>query len=509
MPDKILGLDIGDSSIKAVQVTGGLKGYYMTACARVEIDQDKGLDDALKVLFDEMALNAESCIASFKADQVSFRNLTMPFKDKKKIGRTIGYELEPKLPFSVEAMATDYIVTERSVETRILSASVQKEALEQYLDRLAVHDIDPDVIDLSGVPTAVQLAKREDGPSDAVFIDMGSRATSVILFANRTVALVRSFHIGGDTITEAIAKSKEVSLEEAESLKSGGAVDEFADVVKPVIRAFCQEIQNTIHAFRYQEMEAAAPEKVFLTGGGALYPGMAAMLHDFLAMPVELVDLAEQPNLEIEEGALEYWNPLLMNSALALALRDAKTSDSFNLRVGEFKKQRRYEQFRGDINRIAIYVGLILLVLVADIYADYYVIGRRHDHLQEQIASVFKKTFPDVKRIVDPAQQMKAKLDEARESMLLPSDSFGQGVMVDVLGDVALCIPETADVDVSSLIVDEERVRLKGLTDNFNTVDVIKSGLEKSDYFKDVSIASAQLDRTGDRVRFELLMARK
>jgi general secretion pathway protein L len=509
MPDTILGLDIGSSSLKAVQVTGGLRGYHVSACARVEIDQDGELEDALKALLEEIAFDGGVCIASFQADRVSYHNLRMPFRDKKKIGQTIGYELEPMLPFPVEAMTTDYVVAEDFEEPRILSASVQQETLKQFLDFLASQNIDPDVVDISGVSTAVQLAKQDHGPSDALFIDMGSRVTSAVVFTSRAIVLVRSFHFGGHAITEAIANSKKISYEEAEGLKCGEDVNGFTDTVRPVVQSFCQEIKNTLHAFRFEVMDEASPEKIFLTGGGALYPQMAAMLQEFLELPVERVDLGQQTGLEMEEDASGDWNPLLMNSALALALRDTKGKHGFNFRVGEFGKKKRYEQFSKEIKRIATYVAIILLVLIANISADYYVMKKRHNHLQGKISSVFKKTFPDVQRIVDPVQQMKVKIREAKESMLLPSESFVQSAAEDVLRNIALHISKTAKVDVSTLIIDEERVRLKGHTDTFNTVDAVKNGLQESAYFKDVAIASAQLDRTGDSVRFELVMGRK
>ncbi len=509
MPEKILGLEIGDSSLKAVQIAGGLRGSTVAACGQVQIGNHEGLEDALKVLLEEIAFDGGVCVASFQADRVSYRNLKMPFADKKKIAQTIGYELEPMLPFSVEAMTTDYVVAEHSEKPDILSASVSQDSLQQYLTWLASQNIDPDVVDISGVTTAVQLARQDREPSDALFIDMGSKVTTVVLFITGRVVLVRSFHFGGHTITEAIARSKKISHEDAEELKCGEDAEELVDAVRPLVQSFCQEVQNTVHAFRFEVMQDAHPEKVFLTGGGALYPQVTDMLKDFIELPVEPVDLAQRADLEMEEDVSERWNPLLMNSALALALRDIKEKGSFNFRTGKFGKKKRYDQFRQEINRIAIYVAAILLVVVANIYADYYVTKKHHDHLQSQIVSVFKKTFPDVQRIVDPVQQMKVKIREAKESMLIPTESFVQKAAVDVLRDFALRIPKSAKVDVSNLIIDEDRVRLKGLTDTFNTVDSIKSGLQESDYFEDVAIASAQLDRSGEKVRFEVVMGRK
>ncbi len=509
MPETILGLDIADSSLKAVQVTGGLRGSKVAACASVEIGQDQGLEDALKTLFEQVAFDGGACIASFQADRVSYRNLKMPFRDRKKIAQTIGYELEPMLPFPAESVTTSYVLAEHSEQPRVLAASIHHEALEQCLAALASQNVDPDVVDLSSVSTAIQVLKHDHEASDALFIDMGSRVTTAVVLISRAVVLVRSFHFGGHTITEAIASSKKITHAEAEGLKCNGDTNGLADVVGPVVQAFCAQINNTLHAFRFEEMEEANPKIVFLTGGGALYPQMAGMLEDFLELPVKPVDLAKQTGLEMEQDASSQWNPLLMNSALALALRDTKAKEGFNFRAGKFGKRKRYEQFSQEIKRVAIYAAIILLVMIANISADYYVTQNRHERLQVEITSVFKKTFPEVQRIVDPVQQMKVKIREAKESTLLPSETFVRTAVADVVRDIALRMPKTANVDVSSLIIDEERVRLKGHTDTFNTVDAVKNGLQESTYFEDVAIASAQLDRTGDRVRFELVMGRK
>jgi Tfp pilus assembly PilM family ATPase len=51
MPEKILGLDIGRNSIKAVQVMAGIRGYEVARIALVDIDDEGGTEEALKKLF--------------------------------------------------------------------------------------------------------------------------------------------------------------------------------------------------------------------------------------------------------------------------------------------------------------------------------------------------------------------------------------------------------------------------------------------------------------------------
>ncbi len=506
MPDTILGLDIGSSSIKAIQVTGGVKGYRLVACDQVVIAHGEGIEEGLKALSEKISFQGNICISSFQPEDVSFRNLQLPFKDKKKIAQTIGFELEPMLPFSVDTITTDYTITNHSEKSRILSASIREETLQKYLNYLSTHNLDPEVVDISGAPTAVQFANQNNEGMDALFVDIGSNTSSLVLFMQGGVVLVRSFSFGGHSMTRAISEAKGISQQEAEALKCGTEAKQFAEVIEPGVKVFCQQIQNTLHSFRYAVMKEALPRKVFLTGGGALYPGLTAILGDFLELPVELFDLAKLTGLEMADNVSVNWNPSLMNTALALALRDTKARGSFNFRTGRFAREKKYEQIKKELKRIAVYASIVLVVLSAKFFTGYYVLQKHHEHYQNEISTIFKKTLPDVKRIVDPVHQIKVKLREVRGASFLPEESLGRDAVVDLLRDIALRIPKTASVDISQLIVDEKKVRLKGYTDTFNTVDEIKNSIKESDYFTEVSISSAQHDRKADSIRFELIM---
>jgi hypothetical protein len=103
---------------------------------------------------------------------------------------------------------------------------------------------------------------------------------------------------------------------------------------------------------------------------------------------------------------------------------------------------------------------------------------------------------------------MKVKINEIKKTASsLPGIGTDTKVL-DLLGDVSVRIPEPADVNISRMVVDTDTVLMKGETDTFNTVDMIKKGLEPSDYFGSVTISSANLDRSGNRVTFEIKLER-
>ena len=91
MPESILGLDITSHSVTAVQVTSRMKGYEVTACGHVSIEEDKGFAEGLKALAEQMGFEADVSIGALPGEQVSYRNLRLPFKDNKKIRQTLAY----------------------------------------------------------------------------------------------------------------------------------------------------------------------------------------------------------------------------------------------------------------------------------------------------------------------------------------------------------------------------------------------------------------------------------
>jgi len=76
------------------------------------------------------------------------------------------------------------------------------------------------------------------------------------------------------------------------------------------------------------------------------------------------------------------------------------------------------------------------------------------------------------------------------------------------MNDISARIPKNLEVQVDRMVVDQDGIQMRGTTDTFNTVDSIKKGLESSEMYQDVVIASANLDQSGKGVRFEIKMGR-
>lgn len=482
MPEKVLGLDISSDSVAAVQVKGGLKGHHVTACAHVMIEEAGGLEEALKALVEQVGPEADICISSIPGEHVSYRNLRMPFRDKKKIRQTLAFELETMLPFPVEDLVVDFTMFDRSDQSEILAASVKQVYISEYLEHLKTNGIDPTVLDISGVPTVCWLLKQESTPDDGLLLHIGLKRNAMILYLKKRIALVRTFLFNGSAI-------------------AGTQADEQIELC---LRSFCTEVQNTLHAFECQTANTGRPQRVFITGNGALFPDTENLINRFLDLPVERIDLATDPKVHMDEDVARVWNPALMDNALALAVRETKQSLGFNFRRDGFEVKKQYFGHKKEIRKAAAFLIVVLCLLAVDLGVDYYFLRKRYKVLDQQIAQVFRQTLPDVKRIVDPVHQLKVRIDEINKSALSLPGIRAERKVIDLLKDISLRVPEAADVHITRIVVDPDGVLMKGETDTFNTVDTIKRGLEPSDYFRTVTISSANLDRSGNRVRFEM-----
>jgi len=498
MPGKILGIDINSDSVTAVKVEGGLRGYRITGCDRVMIEEAGSLDEALKALSEQADLKADTCIASIPGEHVSYRNLQMPFRGTKKIRQTITFELETMLPFQIEDLIVDFTMIDQSEQSEILAASIRRMYISDYLTHLQGYGIDPDVLDIRCVPMVSWLLRETGTPDDGLLLEIGMKRNTMVFYLKRRIGLIRTFPFSDGLIAQAMSNATTGNHAEAQVVEQ----------IESWFSLFCTNVQNTLHAFRFQNNRAVRPEKVFITGSGSLYPDAESLLERFLDIPVERINLIRDKGVHVDQDIAYLWNPAIMDSALALALRDNKQGLGFNFRKDEFEIRERHFRLKKGIRKAAVFLIIILSLLTANLGVDYYFLQKRYKMLDKQITEIFRETFPDVKRIVDPVQQMMVKVNETKESTLSLPGIGGDRKVIDLLRDISLRVPASMDVRVTTMVVDPEVVQIKGETDTFNTVDIIKKGLGPSEYFSAVTISSANLDRSGNRVQFEIKLQR-
>jgi len=480
MSRKILGLDIQNDAVSAVLVSSGIKGATIEAHDYVPIsnesDRENGLAVSLEMIAKKINIFGSVCVASFPADLISYRNLKVPFKGKKKISKILPYELEPTLPLPVDDLIIDFHAIKRAEDrghTDIIAASVEKSELQSYLDLLSTFDIDPEIVTVHGYPAALCLANLIDESKKWLFIDIDNTKATMFAGMSGNIRLMRSFPISSDDIQYTAER-------------------------------FCTNVYQTLSAFEDTLGLDFQPDEILITGCGLDVPGFENHLSKFFEIPIKRIDLVRDADVIKHYPSEQSWIPHKNDGAFALALMEIQGNYGLNFRKGLFAPKKFWQEHKKSLIKTGILAAVVAALAFSNVVLDSYLMNKKLNRLNHQITDTFTSKFPDVKRIVDPLQQMRTKMQEARRNALLPGETDRNIRTIDILRDISRLVPKAVDVNLTRLVIGMDSVVISGNTDTYKSVDGIKSSLEQAEFFKKIVISSANIDKSDNRIRFKL-----
>jgi general secretion pathway protein L len=498
---QILGLDIGEKTIKAVLLSQkGTSGGRVIAFRSLDINACDGIEPAFKKLAQENIFQGIACCLSLPVTDIMFRQVKLPFHDDSKIRRTLPFELEPLIPLPIEDVVTDYLMIPGD---GLLVAALAGKSVGEWIKKIEGNLGEVSIIDASPSALAAQvMGKTADG---GVILDVGADCTTATFYENGAVAHIRPLAFGGENITKAIAADMSAEREEAERLKITSGHPQTGIKTQEACRQFCAELKNTIEYMKLNGVMQKEPACFNLTGGGSLFAPLRKEIEAFFSCSVNILDIAELKNIEVEASLKNQCAPAIMNTALAAAMRPSAGRKSFNFRRGEFAVSNESFNAKKQFRWAAIVAGIILLLAVINQALDYTLKTRQINTIKKQISLIFIKNFPEAGNINETVQvqYMKTKLEENKKAFGF-FESIPEATMADLLKEISSRIPPSLDVVISHLSHENRVILIKGEAKNIDDVSTAKSELEKSALFKDVTIGQTSLAKEGGKVDFNL-----
>jgi type II secretion system protein L len=479
MSRKILGLDIRNHSLTAVVLRSSLKESSIDAYAYIPFlhvnEGESGLSGALQTLTEKIDLSDCDCVASIPAHQFSYRNLKVPFKNTRKISMVLPFELEPTLPYQIGSLALDFQTIEAlesDENTELIAAAIEKSDLNPYLETLSAVNIDPETLTVSGLPMALCLANQADPGEDQLLVEIDIQHCTLFANVSGQIHFIRSFPVA----TTAAMRPK----------------------------ILCTQIQRTLAAFDEISQSEFQPLDIIITGNGLSSANLAEDISTILQVPVKKANLANRLGIPIESRSEAAWNHAQMDNALALAIMEIENLKGLNFHKSQFAVQKFWSKHKNQVIKTGILAAAVLALLFFNVLFESYTLNRRLHHLNNQITEIYKATFPKVQKIVDPYQEMKAKLRQAKKDAGFQTET-GPGIRsIDIINSISQRIPEETVVDITRLVINPQNVLISGNTNTYNSVEDIRGRLEAVELFKKVTISSSNVDRSGKEVRFML-----
>jgi type IV pilus assembly protein PilM len=280
----VIGLDIGTSSVKAVELSHSGRDVELVAVGKIELeDQDPATQArAVKDLLASGGFHTRRVVTAVSGKQVVVSHLTMMRMSDEELRNTIAFEAEKYVPFPVEDCVIDCQRLDapgddkKSASMSVLMVAAARSKLDEHLGILAGANVVPEAIDIDcfALANGVELCRNIDPaivPGDPVLamVDIGLVKTTICITDRGVPMFTRELAIGGKEFTEAIARQLNVSEEEAENQKRllDNQSEELRNAVFTAIEDLGNEIQLSLDYFQKQFQKSVG--RVLLSGGGS------------------------------------------------------------------------------------------------------------------------------------------------------------------------------------------------------------------------------------------------
>ena len=305
----IVGLDIGSSSIKAVELKRA-KGEILVASLGVEplasdivVDSmivDSGsVSSAISKLFTDHKIKSKEVATSVSGHSVIVKKITMETKTDAELSESINAEAVQHIPFDIADVNIDYqILTEDTGEPQmdVLLVAVKKDKILNYTNVLSLSGKTPKVVDIDAfaLQNCYEYNYEPSSGTTVALLNLGASVMNINIVKGVTPLFTRDVSVGGNQYTDSLQKELDLSFDDAEALKLGqkvGTVSEDAKlpILQQVTEIIVLEIQKTFDFFR---ATAAGEhiERIYLAGGSSKVPGLIEALRQEFSLPVEVLN---------------------------------------------------------------------------------------------------------------------------------------------------------------------------------------------------------------------------
>jgi type IV pilus assembly protein PilM len=315
---RVIGLDIGSSCVRAVEVefgSGGPTGKTPPTLARFgevplplgavrdgEVIQPETVSSALRQLWAQVKFESKDVNIGVGNQRVIVRDLELPWMPLAQLKASLPFQVTELLPMATEQALLDYHPTaeydsERGRMVRGMLVAAQRDTVNANIVAVEAAGLRPQMVDLNAFALVRSLARGDLAQRTVAFVDIGAAITTVVITAAGTPQLVRSLPLGGQSITAAIASTLGIAAADAELLKRqlgvGYAVADgnagAAEAITEVVRTLIEAVRNTF-AYYTSSHPGAGIDVAVLTGGGASLMGIGQYLSSASRLPVMLGD---------------------------------------------------------------------------------------------------------------------------------------------------------------------------------------------------------------------------
>jgi type IV pilus assembly protein PilM len=232
-----IGLDIGHNSVKMIQLV--MNGGQISVLAADKVRIDRSIDgdgekrrsfviSAIKQMLAEGKFRGRNVVSCLPNDRLKITSLRLAEVEDEKIEQALRKEVAQRFGLDPDKDAINYVLAGNvrqgdEIKNELILFAADDETIKSHIGMLEEAQLRPVGIDT--VPCALfrsfdrSLRRQEDREQTVVFVDVGSRFTTVVFGRGGEISFVKQIPIGGEKFNREIAARLGISINEAETLR--------------------------------------------------------------------------------------------------------------------------------------------------------------------------------------------------------------------------------------------------------------------------------------------------
>jgi type IV pilus assembly protein PilM len=335
-PRTAIGLDIGTSVVRAVELSFGRGGITLERFGQVvlpegvirdgQVIEPEPVAEALRQLWSATGLSHKRVVLGVANQRVIVRQIDLPWMPQDELRRSLPMQVSDFLPMDVSASCLDFFPLAeisgpgggRQLNGLLVAAS--RETVSANVACAEQAGLTVQAVDLTSFAVLRSLGKQAGGRVQTeALIDIGARITNIIVHDGGVPVFVRILLMGGQDITDAVCDHLGVPANHAEAMKQqiGHAVrnaesEELFRTVNATAQDFVDEVTGSLDYFAASN-PGMRVERILVSGGGSRLNGLLERLAVDTRTPVVAGD--PMANLRVgrtglDETQLEFIRPL-------------------------------------------------------------------------------------------------------------------------------------------------------------------------------------------------------
>jgi type IV pilus assembly protein PilM len=327
---KLVGLDIGSSSLKLAEITSTSGGYVLNRFRQIPLAPGVIVDGALenpaaltatiKELFRNSGCRGKGIVTSLSGNSVIVKKITLAQMAESDLHELIRDEAGKYLPFdNMNDVNFDFQILGDNEfnpnQMDVIIVAAKKGDVNGYVEAISSAGLSVMIMDVDSFALETMYEENYDFESNEiiVIVNIGASLTNINVIRGGMSVFTRDFALAGNTVTEGLQERYHLSVEEAESMKKdgiSGSEDENIELRNAILECaepICSEIERSVDYFR-STFGGDYIKHVYLAGGSSRITGLKSLLSERLNIEVELINPLLKINYNkknIDPGKLE------------------------------------------------------------------------------------------------------------------------------------------------------------------------------------------------------------